>query len=843
MRHRLLFALISSLCIQGGFSQKPPKPSSTDIYHQIQKLNFLGTALYVAAHPDDENTRLISYLSNKVGARTGYLSITRGDGGQNLIGSEIQELLGVMRTQELLDARRVDGCEQRFTRANDFGYSKHPDETLSIWNREEVLSDVVWAIRTFKPDVIINRFDHKKSTWGRTHGHHTASAVLSLEAFDLAADATRFTDQLKYTETWQPKRLFFNTSWWFYGSRENFAKADKSAMLKMNVGVYYPWKGLSNTEIAALSRSQHKCQGFGSTGSRGDLEEYIELIKGAPPEDKDNLFDGINTTWTRVKGGKAIGTLLEEVQKDFDFTNPSASVPKLVSAYQRISLLENPYWRIQKSEEIKNIIAACTGLYLECRATESSAVPGETVSLQLEATNRSDLDISLIEVAITHGGTLKKGLALRDNQRNTFGSSAKLPEYIDYTAPYWLKEKGSLGMYHVKDQTLIGNPETPRALVASFVLSVEGVTIPFERNVVYKYNDPANGEVYRPFEILPPITMGIANKVTIFADAYTKEVPVTVMAGTSNISGRVSLSHPEGWQVQPEYIDFSIAQKGDQQTVAFNVTPPNSQSEGYLYPCAEIGEILFKKELVKIDHEHIPLQSVLLPSQAKVVRLDILKSGENIGYIVGAGDEVPESLRQIGYQVFTIDPETIAEEDLSKYDAIVVGIRAYNTIDALKFKQKYLLDYVNNGGTMVVQYNTSRRVKVDNIAPYNLALSRDRVTEEDAKVQVIARDHALVNFPNPITEEDFEGWVQERGLYFPNSWGKEFTPILSTHDKGQAPTEGSLLIAKYGNGYYIYTGLSFFRELPAGVPGAYKLFANMLSVGKAQVQSGERIKG
>ena len=291
--------LLLAACIVAfpTWGQRPEKPNAADIYHQIEKLNFLGNVLYIAAHPDDENTRLISYLSNEVLARTGYLSLTRGDGGQNLIGPELRELLGVIRTQELIEARKIDGGEQFFSRANDFGFSKNPTETLQIWDKNQVLSDVVWAIRTFRPDIVINRFDHRSP--GTTHGHHTASAMLSMEAFDLANQPNQFADQLAYTQPWQPQRIYFNTSWWFYGSKEKFEKADKSKQAQLQIGVYYPFAGKSNQEIAALSRSCHQSQGFGNTGTRGEEDEYLEFLKGTAPANKNNLFDGIDTTWNR----------------------------------------------------------------------------------------------------------------------------------------------------------------------------------------------------------------------------------------------------------------------------------------------------------------------------------------------------------------------------------------------------------------------------------------------------------------------------------------------------------------------------------------------------------------
>ncbi|QHI35702.1 Mycothiol S-conjugate amidase [Kordia antarctica] len=842
MRKYILFILVICAFTSTSTAQKPSKLSSNQIYEKLQKLNFLGSALYIAAHPDDENTRLISYLSNNVKARTAYLSLTRGDGGQNLIGPEIREQLGVIRTQELLAARGIDGGQQLFTRANDFGYSKHPDETLDIWNKDEVLSDVVWAIRKFKPDVIINRFDHR--TPGRTHGHHTASAMLSMEAFDLAGDKTAYASQLSDYETWQPTRLFFNTSWWFYGSRENFEKADKSKMLNFDIGVYYPLKGLSNNELASMASSQHLCQGFGRLTTRGSQEEYVEFLKGDFPEDKSNIFSGIDTSWNRLKGGKTIGTILTSIEKNFNFVNPAEHLPKLMEAYGMIQKLEDAHWKAIKLTEIELIIQACAGLYLEASAAESSGTPRANVTVNIEALNRSNANIKLTSVTSTSDKkTTSKALSLQPNTKENFELVVNLAT-DDYSAPYWLFEKGTLGMYKVADQHLRGLPETPRPAKIKFNLEIDGKSITITKPVVYRHSKPDKGELYQPFEILPAVTANFKDKVLIFSTKDAKEIPVTVKAGTANIDGYVSIKHPYSWKVYPAKQKVVITQKGDEVTLMFTVIPPATQSEGVLTPEVFIGDKKYTQELNEIDYDHIPKQSVLLPSETKVVRLNIQKSGQYIGYIQGAGDAIPESLQQIGYDVTIIDPSTIDAITLEKFDAVVIGIRAYNTVDELKFKQKYILEYVKNGGNVIVQYNTNRRLKVENdmLAPYKLQLSRDRVTDEFAAVEIIAKDHSIVNFPNKIEATDFEGWVQERGLYFPNDWAPEFTPILSMNDKGETPKTGSLLVAKYGKGNYIYTGLSFFRELPAGVPGAYKLFTNMISVGKTQIITQPQLK-
>lgn len=832
IRNKLaLLSLIAIVSLTSAFAQKPQKPTASEIYHDLQKLNFLGSAMYIAAHPDDENTRLISYLSNDLKARTAYLSMTRGDGGQNLIGPEIRELLGVIRTQELVAARSTDGGSQLFTRANDFGYSKHPDETLAIWNKDEVMSDVVRAIRKFKPDIIVNRFNHR--TPGSTHGHHTSSAMLSFEAFDLVGDANSYPETAEKYGAWRPKRLFFNTYSWAYENKEEFDKT-KPNLTWVETGSYYPSLGLSNGEIAALSRSMHKSQGFGNTGSRGSRTEYLEFLKGTAASDKDDLFEGINTTWSRLEEGTAIGAILSEVEKNFDFNNPSASVPQLVKAYGLIQKIRDSHWRTIKSEEIKQLIVNCAGLYLEAVADQQTVAPKGNVIVTLEAINRSNVPMQLNSVGseVIQFPSQLVPIPLSENIKQNIKSTEFTFNITENSTPYWLNKEGTLGMYNVDNKELIGLPVRAKQFPVHFYVSIAGTEIDFVRNITYKFNDPVKGEVYRPFEVLPEATAAIPEKVLIFSSEASRDIPVVVTSGRENITGTVSLLHPKGWIISPSQHTFSLGPKGSSQTVVFTVKPPKDQSEGVIKPTLQVGDRYYNKELIAIDYDHIPFQNVLIPSQAKVVRIPIEKRGENIGYIDGAGDAIPESLKQIGYTVTTIVPSEITAENLSNFDAIVVGIRAYNTVSELKFKQSILNDYVANGGTLLLQYNTAHRLITKEFAPYSIKLSRDRVTDEFADVTLLAPKHPALNTPNKITAADFEGWVQERGLYFPNEWAPEFTPILGMHDKDYPNTEGSLLVAKHGKGHYVYTGLSFFRELPAGVSGAYRLFANLLSLGK-----------
>ena len=823
----LIFLFSSQIII----AQQPPKPNAVEIYNQIQKLNFLGSVLYIAAHPDDENTRLISYLSNEKKAQTGYLSLTRGDGGQNLIGPELRELLGVIRTQELIEARKIDGGEQFFSRANDFGYSKNPDETLKIWDKDQVLSDIIWTIRKFQPDVIINRFDHRSP--GTTHGHHTSSAMLSAEAFDKVNDASIFPNQLDLVKIWQPKRMFFNTSWWFYGSKEKFEKADKTNLIKLEIGTYYQSVGKSNQEIAALSRSRHQSQGFGSTGTRGEEDEYLELLKGDIPSDKTNIFDGIDTTWNRLKGGKEIGDLLQNVETNFDFKNPSTSIPKLMQAYDLIQNLEDNHWKTIKSEEIKRIIMGCTGLYLEAVAENQDATPESFIKVKLEAINRSAIKINwkAIQTFPASGNTLLT-TELENNKSVTKNIELELPKDIDFTNAYWLNEKGTIGMYRVDDQKKIGIPDVIRQVKVTFLIEINGTTIPFDKNVIYKYNDDVKGEIYQPLDIVPDVTSSITEKVYIFNNSKAKTVIVKVKAGKDNLQGNVKLETPASWSVSPREIPFALAKKGEEILAVFSVSPSDNASEISIKSVVIVDGKRFDKEKIDINYSHIYKQIVLKSAEAKGIRLKIKTKNEKIAYIMGAGDEVPKSLAQMGYEVTLLKPEEITTAKLENFDVIMTGIRAYNVINLLAFKQNILLDFVKNGKTMIVQYNTTDDLVTKNIAPFSLKISRDRVTEENAAVHFLNPNHPILNYPNKITTDDFKGWTQEQGLYYPNEWDSNFTPILSANDKDETPKNGALLVAKYGKGNYIYTGLSFFRELPEGVPGAFRLLANMIAIGK-----------
>lgn len=827
LKVRFLILLLITQYSQLNAQAIKPMPTG-EILINLKKLNVVGSALYMAAHPDDENTIMLSWLAKERKVRTSYLSVTRGDGGQNLVGSELSDLLGLIRTQELLAARAIDGPEQYFTRANDFGFSKNTDETMQIWGKEAVLGDVVWRIRNLRPDVIICRFPPDARAG---HGNHSASAVLAEEAFKISGDPTKYPEQLKYVKPWQAKRVVWNT--FNFGTVAQTQKPAEKDWIQVDIGAYNPLLGKSYNEIAAESRSQHKSQGFGVPRGRGSRPEYF-VHKFGEKADKD-VFDGVDITWNRVKGGKEIETVINEAIKNFNADNPSTIVPTLVKAYQLVLNLEDEYWKTQKKKELENLIIACAGLYFEANPNEYAAASGEKINVSTTFIKRSDLPITLNKIRLIGLGkdtTMKTELVNNELQRITY--AVEISKGQPLTQPFWLAEKKmSKGMYRVDNQELIGLPEKPADLQAEFSFTIDNQLFNFTTPVIYKYTDETRGELYRSFEIRPEISANISDKVYVFADNQAKEVEVTLKSGKPNVSGSVSLDLPNGWKSVPVSIDFNLANKYQEQKVIFKVTPSPKDSEGQIKAVAKTANGIFDRGILTVAYDHIPPQTLFPIAEAKVVKLAIKFKGKNIGYIAGAGDEVPAALRQIGY-IVTMLSEKEFNEDLSRFDAIVVGVRAYNTEERLKFYQKKLMEYVEKGGNMVVQYQVNSNLqKIEaGMGPFPFKVSRERVTVEEAEVRFLKPESPLLNTPNKITQRDFDHWIQERGLYFANEWDSKYETILSSNDPTENPLDGGLLYTKYGKGNYIFTGYAFFRQLPAGVSGAYRLFANLISVGK-----------
>lgn len=817
MKSKFLY-IFCIVFLQMSFAQKPQTPTPSKIYFKMEQLNVLASALYIAAHPDDENTRLITYLTHHDKAHTNYLSLTRGNGGQNLISNELGTDLGVIRTNELWNARKIDGGHQFFSTADDFGFSKHPKEAFEKWDKELLLQQIVYLIRKEQPDVIINRFDHR--TEGNTHGHHTASAQLSKEAFALAQDVSYKLPSDEKLKIWQPKRLFFNVSWFFFGNRKAFDKADKSKYIPLNIGIFYNQLGKNNQEIASLSRSQHQSQGFGDLSSRGEEIDYVELVDGEPLK-SDNLFEGIDTTWNRIEGGNKIQRLVMQLINEYDFKNPSKSIDLLTTIYTEIDKLPESIWKIRKQNEVKELIKDCAGLFLDLTTNQPYTTPNEKVDIRVEVANRSNQSIVLKDVTISNKKiVLNKTLANQEvfyDYFNTQFSNKDLTyfkfidTFDDFKNQFYQDNKNEIG------------------------LEINGISISFPVKIQYRYKDVVKGEIYKPFHVIRKVSVQFKQPVYISNTNGQKATVVVSNYANEPINGKLTISKfVEGWEnTRVPYAETPFSLKENERNKEIELPQllrtENQYSVGYKQDIysrnSYIGEIKW------IDYEHIPLNYYIKPSTTKVVSFDkdVLKKSK-IGYIMGAGDEIPQVLENVGYRVDLIDLKTLKAEDLSQYETIVVGIRAFNTEDELAVKNQWLFDYAKSGGTVVVQYQTNINLKTEDVAPYNLKIGKTRVTDENAVVKFTNPNMKVLNQPFKITQENFKNWVQEQGLYYSDEFSDDFIPVFSSQDFEEQPTKGGLLIASYGKGYYIYTGLSFFRQLPAGNIGALELFINLIEL-------------
>ena len=810
-------------------AQSPQTWTSADIYLAIRKLNVLGSVLYVAAHPDDENTRLIAYLSKDKLYRTGYLSMTRGDGGQNLIGDEQGIDLGLIRTQELLSARRIDGGEQFFTRAFDFGFSKNPEETFTKWDKEKILSDVVWVIRKFQPDVIITRFP---TTGEGGHGHHTASAILANEAFTAAADPTRFSEQLKYVQPWQVKRVLWNT---FNFGNTNTQRDDQ---YKLDVGGYSPLLGKSYGEIAAESRSQHKSQGFGVPAGRGEAIEFFTATKGDQP--KNDLLEGIDISWKRVNNGGAIEKMVNDLASSFDFLHPENSVKGLVQLYKALNALPAGYWRDKKLNETKQLIEQSSGLWMDVFTSEQFAVQTDSIRFNFQFNNRLGVNAGIKGFTVDGYDSLMN-LQLAKNRNINFNRTFFVPAAKPITQPYWLENKMEQGYFNVHDQTKIGIPDVEPGYIVNVKVSIEGEDFIFSRAVKYKFTDPVRGELYWPLVVVPPVVITPSEDLKIIMNGNGNDKTsgsVSLKGLKKDFTGKIiALSESD---MKPltnfSFNNNKVRLNSRNQTLGFDYNGKEIKSSvNVLFAVTDTaGNNLIKSDRHEVKYDHIPPINYFHDADVALKVVNVETYGKKIGYIVGAGDKVPEALEQMGFEVNRLNLKEIAKNPLDKFDAIIVGVRAYNTLDWLGNYYDKLMKYVELGGNLIVQYNTNNFISNvrSKMGPYDFTISRNRVTDENAPVTFLKPEHPALNFPNKISQDDFKGWIQERSIYDAIDTTGKFEKILAMNDPGEKPDDGSLLIAKYGRGYFTYTGLVFFRELPAGVPGAYRLLANLIALNK-----------
>jgi LmbE family N-acetylglucosaminyl deacetylase len=814
---RLPVIAVTIALLAAGPADAHPRPAEPmdggELAHALHRLQTVGSALFVAAHPDDENTALLSWLTHVKGVRTAYLSMTRGDGGQNLIGPELGPALGVIRTQELLAARRMDGAEQLFTRALDFGYSKSSEETLEFWGRDSALADVVWAIRRFRPDVIITRFPPDSNAG---HGHHTASSVLAHEAFTAAADPGRFPAQLDAAPAWQAKRLLWNAF------LRQGAPIDPT-WLVVDVGAYEPRLGRSMSELAGLSRSNHKSQGFGAPERRGTLPQYLAHRAGAPAG-KDP-FEGVDLTWRRWKGGEAVGALLAQAEKAFDARHPEAVLPLLARAHAAMVRLPDDPLVARKRHELAQVMASCAGLWLEAVSTRATVTPGDPVTIATAVLIRTPAAVKVlsVEVASQERGavrTLAPNRTLPDTFRFTMSPIARA------TQPYWLDLPAGRGLARVADHDDLGEPENRPVFSARFRLEIAGEPVAYELPVAYRWTDPVQGERWRLLEVAPPATLAFEQPFQLF-NGGAQRVRVTAKAQRAGVQGALRLDVPAGWKAEPASIPVTLEREGGERAYEFTLTP--GATGGTARAVLDVGGREWSLAAQRIDYEHIPVQTLFPPAELKLVKTPLAVRAARIGYIAGSGDHIGDALRQMGSSVTSLSDDDVANGDLSRFDAIVTGVRAYNTRPRLRALQPRLLDWVQKGGTLVVQYVTTSDGPVDYLGPLPMRVGRERVSVEEAPVAFLKPAHPLLTSPNKLGDEDFAGWVQERGIYFAGSHDPGYDAVLGSHDPGEPSRDGGLLYAKHGAGAFVYCGYALFRQVPAGVPGAWRLLANLVS--------------
>lgn len=802
----------------GQFSLAQSIPSS-QIFHQLLQIKETKRVLYIAAHPDDENTRLIAYLANGEHSEVAYLSVTRGDGGQNLIGKELGIELGQIRTQELIKARETDGGTQFFTRAMDFGYSKNPNETLQNWEKQKVLADVVWTIRKFQPDIIITRFN---TIPGITHGHHTTSAILAEEAFLLAGKSDAFPEQLEWVKPWQPKRIFFNA----YNFRGDFEPEEGKKYYAFEVGGYNPLLGKTYNQIAADSRTMHKSQGFGATAGIGASSDYIELIDGE--EYNTSPFDGVKDRWESIPGGKEFKLQVDLVLNQFDFLKPEKNVASLLKL--RNSLLglgSDETWVKEKVSKLDQVIFNALGLELEFTARKESGFPGELIKSQFVINNPSGIDVGKISFLV--GDTYYAG----NNGSGTLNNNETINLPIDlpispgepYSQPYWLENPIDGALYSVPNQKQIGVPFNDPNVEGDLMFSIGDQEFKTPVQLVYKFNDPIDGEVKQPFVIVPEVDLTVSKENVFLVSGADPTITVTVNFRDQYLEGELDF---EGLEISQYRIlsveDLSLQKRrvykvgflpnGEgKKTVTARFTSPNGKS--------------FNQLTKTISYKHVPNLTYFSPASFNLIQTDWKLSAEKIGYIPGAGDDVPEVLSALGYNVIMVGSDDYSVDYLSQFKAIVVGIRAYNTNEELAANQQVLMGYVFSGGNLIVQYNTSSPLLTSQIGPFPFTIGRDRVSVQNSPVFADWANPVL-STPNQLNEEDLAGWVQERGLYFAAAIDSAYQTPFSMQDPDEPANDGALVVGKYGKGTFVYTGISFFRQLPAGVTGAIKLFINLI---------------
>lgn len=835
----------------------------------LKRLNNTGSVMMIGAHPDDEDSSLLAYLARGENARTAYLSLTRGDGGQNIIGPELFESLGVIRTEELLQARRLDGAEQFFARAFDYGFSKSLDEAKLKWPEEVVKCDVVRAIRTFRPLVVISRFSGTPSD---NHGQHQYAGYISPIAVKAAADPQQCKDA---GPVWQVRKFY----------RGGFGQ---QGGLRINTGQFDPLLGRSYGEIAIEGRSLHRSQGEGRIEPRGEQFSNLTLTESTVPKaaTETNIFDGIDTTLlgiAKLDFGTASSPdhvifqlrdaqqAAERALSEFDIKDPAKIIPLLLNGQQALrDLIENPNGKpvndgaivVSRQERLfEDALSKVIGLQIDALSDTETVVPGGQLSVTARVYFPKNPNVVFKKIDIQKPDGWNVGAAAdptdggpgsgprAGNSNATARFTVDVPRNAALTAPYWLTDPRDGDLFRwpkTRSQTL---PFDPPALSALVTMELNGKTITFSQPVQYRYADLTRGEIRREVNVVPLLSLNVDQKLLIVPQSDKPLTRTLTLSITNNgakpVSGVDALNIP----VQPEWnytkssAAFDLKNKNEKTSVSFDVTIPAKAKAGvyHIYPNAMVGEGLLNQTMTTIAYPHIQTHRFYTRAETIVNVLDLKVAPVKVGYIMGSGDEVPEAMRQMGLTVTMLDEKDLSSGDLAKYDTIVVGIRASETRPDYVANNKRLFDYANSGGNLIVQYQRGQFGQ-SGLAPFpvNMAEAQRtaagsiaRVVDENAKVTILEPAHPVFNFPNKIGDDDFKGWVQERNAYNMATFDPQYTPLLESHDAGEQENKGGLVMAKLGKGTWTYCSYSFFRQLPAGVGGAYRLFANLLSLPKA----------
>ena len=790
----------------------------------LKQLGANKRVLVIGAHPDDEDTELLAILSRGMGVRAAYLSLSRGEGGQNLIGPELGPELGIIRTEELLAARQLDGARQFFTRAYDFGFSKTADETFRFWPRDSLLVDVLAVIRRFRPQIVVSIFS---GTPRDGHGQHQVAGIVARQAFETLRDSS-----------WGPVKLY-RAAWSDTGA----------TTLRLDGGALDPLAGRSYHQIAMAGRSRHRSQDMGQferAGPSVDRLAFVEWRDGRRgTKDGDGLFAGVDTV---LHGRARYVALLDSARVRLNPSRPAAIVPLLVRALRELGRGTVGETDAEQRESLEHALAAAAGVAIDGFVDDGIVIPGERLEVEATVWNAGAGGVTLdgIDVTAPPGWKVERLDAatspVPQGALATRRFAVTVAPDAPRSQPYFLRHPLAGGLYDWTGTPADwrGLPFEPSLVEMAARLTIAGQPVTLRREVVYRYRDQGIGEVRRPIVVTQPFDVAVTPDLVVWpidgAAGGPRHFTITV---TNRARGpaatQVVVTPPSGWAAAPaESLSFQREDEAKSLTVTVAL-PPGARPGVYALQAAAVtaGE---RKEgaLAVIDYPHIRPRPVAHASTAELRAARIaLPAVTRVGYVRGASDRVPEALQAVGVPLELLGPDTLARGDLSRYDAIVIGSRAYEVDAALVASNGRLLDYARTGGLVIVQYQQYPFVN-GNFAPYRLSIARphDRVTDETAPVTERDAAHRVFHVPNEIGPDDWAGWVQERGLYFAHDWDAAYTPLLETHDPGEPPLVGGLLVAAVGQGTYVYTGLSFFRQLPAGVPGAYRLFANLLALAK-----------